>query len=353
VKHQEVWLIIPFSEAAPETDRSYDVGGKLKYSLDGENITIPLLPALIIVTPDPSLLVHYFWEKFVVGDDPFTDEVEDSVPFTLGVAVKNDGHGVASNLRITSGQPEIIENKKGLLVSIMIIGAMIGSGSIEPSLTVKFGDVPPDTTRVVRWQIISSLQGEFRNYSATFENINPLGDPNLSILDELEIHELIRNVRIYNSPEDDGVFDFLVNELYDLLVFPDALYSSKTLERYNVSVGTVLSVCSITTTLLEVRTFTNTTGWVYYRYSDTKNLLSNTAPAINATKREGNYTTTMPPENSWITRDEDKITRVDTLYLHIFDNVTTSGEVIFNMSLCTSDCPLAEMRFSGSPTGHC
>ena len=35
------------------------------------------------------------------------------------------------------------------------------------------------------------------NYSATFENINPLGDPQLSILDELKIHELIRNVMIY------------------------------------------------------------------------------------------------------------------------------------------------------------
>ena len=37
--------------------------------------------------------------------------------------------------------------------------------------------------------MISSLQGEFKNYSVTFENINPLGDPGLSILDELEIHE--------------------------------------------------------------------------------------------------------------------------------------------------------------------
>ena len=345
------WLIIPFSEAAPESDRSYGVGGTLRYSLDGENITIPLVPTVITVTPDPSLLVHYFWERFVVGDDPFTDEVEDSVPFTLGVVVKNAGHGVASGLQITSGQPEIIENERGLLINFMIIGAMIGNGSVEPSLTVMFGDVPPDTTKVVRWQIISSLQGEFRNYSATFENINPLGDPNLSILDELEIHELIRNVRIYNSPEDDGVLDFLVNELDDLLAFPDVLYSSKTLERYNVSVGTILSVRSITTTLLEVRTFTNTTGWVYYRYADTENLLSNTAPAINATKREGNYTTSLPSENSWITRDEDIITRLDTFYLHIFDNITTNGEVVFNMSLCTSDCPLTGMRFSRSPTG--
>ena len=339
------WLIIPYSEAAPESDRSYDVGGTLRYSLDGENITIPLVPTLITVTPDPSLLVHYFWERFVVGDDPFTDEIEDSVPFTLGVAVKNAGHGVASNLQITSGQPEIIENERGLLINFMIIGAMIGNGSIEPSLTVMFGDVPPDTTKVARWQIISSLQGEFRNYSATFENINPLGDPNLSILDELEIHELIRNVRIYNSPEDDGVLDFLVNELDDLLAFPDALYSSKTLERYNVSVGTILSVRSITTTLLEVRTFTNTTGWVYYRYEDTQGMLSNTAFSINATKQEGNDTITAPAENLWITKDRDTNSDTDAFCLHVVDYVTTDGEVVFNLNLCVSDCNIVERSF--------
>ena len=190
------WLIIPYSEAAPEFDRSYDFGGTLRYSLDDENVTIPLVPTVITVTPDPFLLVHYFWEKFVVGDDPFTDEVENSVPFTLGVAVKNAGHGVANSLRITSGQPEIIDNEKGLLIKFMIIGVMIGNGSVEPSLTVFFGDILPNTTKVARWQIISNLHGEFKNYSATFENINPLGDPNLSLLDKLEIHELIRNQNI-------------------------------------------------------------------------------------------------------------------------------------------------------------
>ena len=341
------WLIIPFSEAAPKSDRSYDVGGTLKYSLDGENITIPLVPTVITVTPDPSLLVHYFWERFVVGDDPFTDEVEDSVPFTLGVAVKNAGHGVASSLRITSGQPEIIENKKGLLISFMIIGAMIGNGSIEPSLTVMFGDVPPDTTKVARWKIISSLQGEFRNYSATFENINPLGDPNLSILDELEIHELIRNVRIYNPPEDDRVLDFLVNELDDLLTFPDALYSSKTLERYNVSVGTILSVHSITTTLLEVRTFTNTTGWVYYRYEDTQGILQSTALTVNGSKQDNNRTISLPPENSWITRNKS----AETFSFHVVDNITIHGEVTFMMDLCSSDCHGVEMKFTTALTG--
>ena len=340
------WLIIPLSEAAPESDKSYDVGGTLRYSLDGENITIPLLPTVITVRPDPSLLVHYFWERYVVGDDPFTDEVEPSVPFTLGVAVKNAGFGTAYSLQITSGQPQIIENEKGLLVNFMIISASIGSGSISPSLTVIFGDLAPNTTTVARWQIISSLQGQFMNYSATFENINPLGDPRLSILDELEIHELIRNVMIYSDPsEDDGILDFLVNDRNDLLAYPDALYSSKTLQRYNVTLGNITFVqpSNHNSALLEVRTSSDSTGWVYYRYEDTQGILRSTASAVNATKRIGSQSIRIPPENSWINRNGDDS---ELLYLHILDRVETTDEVTFIMDTCVQDCVDVELSFT-------
>ena len=353
------WLIIPYSEAALENDRVYDVGGILRYSSDGSNITAPLLPAIITVRPDPSLRVHYFWERYVIGDDPFTDDVEPSVPFTLSVAVKNAGYGTAFSLRITSGQPEIIENERGLLVSFMIIGANIGNEAISPSLTVTFGDITPNTTKVARWLMISSLQGEFMNYSATFENINPLGDPRLSLLDELEIHELIRNVMIYSDPsENDGILDFLVNEWDDILAYPDALYSSKTLQSYNVSVGTVLSIRTISqsgrATLLEVTTSSNSTGWVYYRYEDTQGLLSATASAVNGTKYEPNEAATIPPENSWITRESSRGSRraTENFYLHIVDNVQTTDEVVFVMDLCMSNCsrPTTDSIITVTPT---
>lgn len=341
------WLIIPYSEAAPESSHVYDVGGTLFYVLEGKNITIPLLPTKITVTPDPSLRVHYFWEKNVVGDNPFTDEIEPSVPFTLGVAVMNAGYGTANSLQITSGQPEIIENSKGLLVNFMIIGANIGNESISPSLTVTFGDLAPNMTKVARWFILSSLQGEFKNYSATFENVNPLGDPKLSILDELEIHELIRNVMIYGSPEEDGILDFLVNERKDFLGYPDALYSSKTLQQYSVHAGTILSVrtTSSRAASVEVRTSSNTTGWVYYRHEDTQGILSRTASTVNTTKRESGNTISIPLENSWITRDQGDSTTTDTWYLHIVDFVESTDEVSFTMNLCMSDCRTEERPF--------
>ena len=330
------WLIVPLSEAAPQTDHVYSVGGTLRYTVDNENITIPLLPTLITVTPDPSLLVHYFWEKNVIADDPFTDEIEPSVPFTLGVVVKNAGYGTASSLTLASGQPEIIENEKGLLVDFMIIGANVGNGSISPSLSVTLGDLAPDTTVVVRWVMISSLQGEFKNYSATFENVNPLGDPRLSILDELEIHELIRNVRIHVDT-DDSILDFLVNDRKDLESYPDALYDSETLTRYNVSRGDIASVRPVSDTLatLEVRVSSNHTGWVYFRYEDANGYLTQTALTLNSKKRSGNHMFSIPPENSWITQNSGKS---ELLVLHLVDFVNTTEEVTYLVTLCTANC---------------
>ena len=41
------WYIVPYSEAAPTSNRSYDVSGILSHDLDTEEIVIPLLPTKI------------------------------------------------------------------------------------------------------------------------------------------------------------------------------------------------------------------------------------------------------------------------------------------------------------------
>ena len=248
--------------------------------------------------------MHHFLESRVLGDDPFTELVEPSIPFTLGVAFKNAGYGTVYSLQISSGQPEIFDNDRGLLISFMIISANVGNQDTSPSLTVMFGDLAHSTTVVVRWYMVSSLQGEFTSYSATFENRNPLGDPKLSILDELKTHQLIKNVMMYNDEEDDGILDFLVNDRDDYMAYPDALYSSRTLEQYNVSIGNIqlISISSNNeSTSLLVGATSNVTGWVYYRYEDTQGVLRQTASSINVTKLQGNQSIIIPSENAWIT----------------------------------------------------
>ena len=340
------WLLIPYSEAAPESEHVYDIGGSFSYVVGSETIMVPLSPTPITVQPDPSLLVHYFLESRVLGDDPFTEVVEPSIPFTLGVAVKNAGYGTAYNLQITSGQPEIFDNEKDLLINFMIIGATLGNMDSSSSLTVMFGDITPNTTVVARWYMVSSLQGEFTSYSATFENRNPLGDPKLSLLDELRTHKLVKNVMMYSPEEDDGVLDFLVNDRYDSSAYPDALYSSRTLQQYNVTVGSIHSISVSSdneSTLVSIEATCTATGWIYFRYEDTQGILRQTAASLNVTKLERNQSITIPPENSWITVDQDPMTEAETFYLHIVDYIYTTSTFVYNTELCAMDCPVVEL----------
>ena len=219
------WLLLPTNDAAPSAPKQYFVRGSLAYTLGGEQITIPLFPVSITVLPNPSLHLKYFLERRVYSDDPFTPEVEPAVPFSLGLLVNNTGAGVASNMRITSAQPEIIENERGLLISFLIIGTQVGSQAISPSLQVNLGDIAPNQTKVARWLMTSSLEGQFTSYSATYEHVDPLDDPRLSLIDSLDIHEMNHVVRI-DSPTDDGLPDFLTNDQPDMEQLPDALHSS-------------------------------------------------------------------------------------------------------------------------------
>ncbi len=49
--------------------------------------------------------------------------------------------------RITSGQPEIIENEKGLAIEFQIIGTQLEHDAIEKTFTVNFGDIPGHQTK--------------------------------------------------------------------------------------------------------------------------------------------------------------------------------------------------------------
>jgi hypothetical protein len=117
------WLIVPLDAAAQTGPVQYSVGGRLSYTVPGVGFTtINLLPQLITVNPDPRFDVRYYIPMFIQGDNPFTPEIEPSVPATIGTLIYNFGGGAATDLQIKSAQPQIIENKKGLLVNFTIVG---------------------------------------------------------------------------------------------------------------------------------------------------------------------------------------------------------------------------------------
>ena len=223
------WLLIPTIDAAPEVETRYFVGGTLSYHLDGSDITAPLAEVPIRVLPSPRLTLKYFHQRDVFSDDPFTDAIEPAIPYSLAVMVQNRGYGQAKNFRITSAQPQIIENDKGLLIDFNIIATEVFKAGtnygLTPSLTANFGDIKAGDTAISRWLLTSTLQGLFIDYSARFEHIDGLGNPRLSLIDEVTIHEMDHLVQATGIWED-GKPDFLVNEVPDIRDYPDTLYQS-------------------------------------------------------------------------------------------------------------------------------
>ncbi len=266
------FILVPTRDAAPQQPTVYFVGGTLAYHLGDLTIEIPLTPAPITVYPDPRLKIQYFHQRDVLADDPFTREIiEPSIPYSLAVMIKNNGYGEAKNVRLISGQPQIIENERGLLIDFKIIATEVAGVGLTPALTADFGPIPPGQTKIGRWLMTSTLQGLFINYSATFEHLDSLGKTNLSLVDEVTIHEMIRQVHAAGAFEDNKP-DFLVNDVADPDDLPDHLYLSDGSTNDVAVVRSAFSDGAPTPDDLSVSLTTPMpAGWAYLRVPDPAN----------------------------------------------------------------------------------
>jgi Ca2+-binding RTX toxin-like protein len=263
------WTFIPTNLAAPVAPTQYTIGGRLSYTENGQRITVPLIAAPITVFPQAELYLDYFQQRNVYADDPFTrNTVEISVPFSLGVLVRNEGKGDAKNLRITSGQPKIIENEQGLLIDFEIIGSEVNGTNVSPSLAVNFGDIAAGGTAVADWLLKSSLQGKFSDYKATFEHVNNLGIKELSLIKDVKVHELIHQVKADRPIGDDNLPDFLVNDIADDNFTPDTIYfSNGGTATVAFAAGNVDSPITVSDRVAIISA-TTTPGWSYIELVD-------------------------------------------------------------------------------------
>lgn len=265
------WTLIPTTDAAPAEATQYFVSGGLYYSVNGNTVAIPLSPAAITVHPSPRLTVQYFHQRDVFSDDPHTDLIEPAVPFSLGLLVKNQGQGVARDFHITSAQPEIVENEKGLLADFKILATEVAGKSLEPTLTAALGDIGPGTNAIARWLLTSTIQGLFIDYHATFEHVTGLGNAKLSLIDAVSIHELNHVVQAGGTFAD-GRPDFLVNDVPDLHDYPDTLYfSDGSTNRVQMTTNAVISG-TLSAGQLQVQLSSALPGgWAYLRIPDPGN----------------------------------------------------------------------------------
>jgi len=71
------WLLAGRDAAAPSGPVSYDVGGTLRYTVEGvgTGVEVELASVRVTVQPQPQLQAHYFIQRDVISDNPFTTEV--------------------------------------------------------------------------------------------------------------------------------------------------------------------------------------------------------------------------------------------------------------------------------------
>ncbi|WP_309385876.1 MBG domain-containing protein [Cerasicoccus frondis] len=261
------WTIIPRDSAAPESDTVYTIGGLLQYDQDGNTISVPVETVEVTVMPDASLYLEYYHQRDVVSDDPFTSVVEPAIPYQLAVIVENRGYGAARSLSITSAQPEIVDNEKGLLIDFQIIATQVAGENLIPSLNADFGDIAPGERKVGTWFLTSTLQGLFLDYEATFEHVTGLGDPRLSLIKEVTIYEMIHAVRALGEL-DDGLPDFLTNDVADPEDLPDTVHLSSG-EVFPVAVVETATHPQVTSDNLTIElSVAMGAGWNYVRIPD-------------------------------------------------------------------------------------
>ena len=330
------YTITPTQAAAANGTTQYFVTGTISYQQNGTAITIPLYPTAITVQPDPFLQLHYFLQQTVYGPDPFDPFNVNTPPepFSLGLLAVNIGKGTAHDFSITTSQPKIVDNEKGLLVNFEVIGTQLNSQSVSPSLMIDFGDLTPvgtsGSTSAAQFLLTASLAGQFVGYDATFQHTDDLGN-NTSLIDSVDIHALEHVVRDL-WPTDDGKPDFLAIDTPNVAGLPDTLWSSDN-TTYPVAsvtnatgdtptggpmtVGGPVSDVSLTTTL----TLANPpSGFVYIR---TDNPAQGSQQLLQVLRSDG--TPLLIGPNVWTTDRNVHLTsgEIHERRLYIFDYNST------------------------------
>ena len=77
-----------------------------------------------------------------------------------------------------------------------LTGTQVGANPVSPTLTADLGNIPAGASQTVEWTLLSSLQGYFSDFSASYQHADSLGGLDTSLIDAVFSHELIHSVMI-------------------------------------------------------------------------------------------------------------------------------------------------------------
>lgn len=264
-------LFIPTKKAAPTVETRYAFGGTLSYvdPFTGLEVTRDLTPITLTVKPSPNLDLTYFMQRDIKGDDPLTKEVEPSEEAEFSLLINNLGYGDATNVKMTTNQPEIVDNEKGLKVKFELMSSQLNGQekalALGGSVSTDFGTIPAHSTSYAQWWIKSSLLGHFTDYDVTATHLTSYDNKDLSLLNDVTIHELIRSIDVTKG--DKTLKGFMTNDIVDADDTPDMLYlSDGEIEKVNVAAASSITKTSDTEYTLTITP--SEEGWNYGNLSD-------------------------------------------------------------------------------------
>lgn len=264
-------LFIPTKKAAPTVETRYAFGGTLSYvdPFTGLEVTRDLTPITLTVKPSPNLDLTYFMQRDIKGDDPLTKEVEPSEEAEFSLLINNLGYGDATNVKMTTNQPEIVDNEKGLKVKFELMSSQLNGQektlALGGSVATDFGTIPAHSTSYAQWWIKSSLLGHFTDYDITATHLTSYDNKDLSLLNDVTIHELIRSIDVTKG--DKTLKGFMTNDIVDADDTPDMLYlSDGEIEKVNVAASSSITKTSDTEYTLTITP--SEEGWNYGNLSD-------------------------------------------------------------------------------------
>lgn len=342
------FLFIPTKFAAPNNDVTYKFGGSLTFN-DGNGLKQhTLYPVALLVKPTPELDLTYFMQRDIFGDDPLTEIVEPMSPAEFTLLINNKGYGDATDVRMTTHQPEIIDNEKGLLIDFELLSSQLNGGehtlALDSSVVTEFGTIPAQSTAYAQWWLQSTLLGHFTEYDIEATHVSSYGNEDLSLLDEVTIHELIHSLKV---PGADGttLAGFLVNDIADAEDMPDMLYlSDATIESVNVTTVANITMKSDTEYLLDVTP--TVAGWNYGSIIDPTNGKQNLIGIIRQSDGQE-----INVRSFWQT-DRTLRDGRDPLYenrLHFADKMGTAAEQYLLTFEPKPELELAVESFTGVP----
>ncbi len=348
------FIFIPELTAAPTEPKEYRFGGSVRYfdPYAQAMVTLPLAGVPLTVNPSPNLALHYFMERNILSDDPLTKEkVEPTVPAELAVMVENQGYGPAVNMTISSAQPKIIENEKGLAIEFKLIGSNFQGQPKNLGVTnINFGTVPGRETRIGQWYLTSSLLGKFVSYEAKVVHNNSFGNPELSLVKSVNLHELTKSIKAYAKGEDD-LNDFLVNDIFDVADAPDIIYFSqgnRTEKVYKAKSGSFLTPISAPGFTNTLSVTADSTGWNFIKLNDPGNAQYDIAGVVRSDGR------VIPLNNAWLTFVTLPVSSppVYENKFHFVDSIPFVGMITYTVTWKPRDLkPLNIVRIEGVPEG--